>query len=178
MKARSFFEQNGGTYTQVGEVLIPTLTVEETKPIGRWGRLRKNYLKEHHSAVYLSMLLDGTLHRHLAEIDETANERIDLITKQLADKRGITETLKAEDPLRWVQEMNAIRASAEETALAELIYAFGCAIPHGHYIKPAWIPCVRCSPSPSLLPASVTTVKQKSAEQTGRELPLLRHRQL
>ena len=70
------------------------------------------------------MLLDGTLHPHLAEIDETANERIDLITKQLADKRGITETLKAEDPLRWVQEMNAIRASAEETALAELIYAF------------------------------------------------------
>jgi hypothetical protein len=124
VKTQSFFEQNGGTYTQVGEVLIPTLTVEETKPIGRWGRLRKNYLKEHHSAVYLSMLLDGTLHRHLAEIDETANERIDLITKQLADKRGITETHKAEDPLRWVQEMNAIRASAEETALAELIYAF------------------------------------------------------
>ena len=124
MKARSFFELNGGTYTQFGEVLIPNLTVEETRPIGRWGRLRKNYLKEHHSAIYSSMLLDGTLHRHLAKIDETANERINLITKQLAGKRGIAETLKAEDQLRWVQEMNAIQASAEETALAELIYAF------------------------------------------------------
>lgn len=124
MKTQSFFEQNGGTYTQVGDVLIPNFTVEETKPIGRWGRLRKNYLKEHHSAVYSSMLLDGTLHQHLAEIDETANERINLITKQLADKRGITEKLKADRQLLWVQEMTEIRASAEETVLAELIYAF------------------------------------------------------
>lgn len=124
MKAQSFFEQNGGTYTQVGDVYIPNLTVEETKPIGRWGRLRKNYLKEHHSSVYSSMLLGGTLHQHLAEIDEIANERINLITEQLADKRGITEKLKADSQLRWVQEMAAIRASAEETVLAELIYAF------------------------------------------------------
>ena len=124
MKAQSFFEQNGGTYTQVGDVLIPNLTVEETKPIGRWGRLRKNYLKEHHSAVYSSMLLDGTLHQHLAEIDEVADERNDLITRQLADKRGITEKLKADSQLRWVQEMNTIRATAEEIILAELIYAF------------------------------------------------------
>jgi len=124
MKAQSFFEQNGGTYTQVGDVLIPDLSVEESRPFGRWGRMRRRYLKEHHPTVYSNMLLDGTLYQHLAEIDEAADERIDLITKQLADKRGITEKLKADNQLRWVQEMNAIRASAEETVLSELIYAF------------------------------------------------------
>lgn len=124
MKAQSFFEQNGGTYTQGGDVLIPNLTVEETKPIGRWGRLRRRYLKEHHPAVYLNMLLDGTLYQHLAEIDDAADERINLSTKQLAGKRGIAEKLKADNQLLRVQEMNAIRASAEETVLSELIYAF------------------------------------------------------
>ncbi|MCR5575774.1 MAG: TnpV protein [Oscillospiraceae bacterium] len=124
MKAQSFFEQNGGTYTQVGDVLIPALSVEESRPFGRWGRMRRRYLKEHHPTVYSNMLLDGTLYQHLAEIDEAADERIDLITKQLADKRGITEKLKADNQLRWVQEMNSIYAAAEETILAELIYAF------------------------------------------------------
>ena len=124
MKAQSFFEQNGGTYTQVGDVLISDPTVEETKPIGRWGRLRRRYLKEHHPAIYSNMLLNSTLYPHLAEIDEAADERIDLVTKQLAGKRGITEMLKAEYQLRWVREMNVSRASAEETVLAELIYAF------------------------------------------------------
>ena len=124
MKAQSFFEQNGGTYTQVGEVLIPNLTVEETTPIGRWGRMRKSYLKEQHPAEYSNMLLNGSLYKHLADIDEAADERINLITKQLVAKYGVTEKLKAQDQLRWVQEMNAIRATAEETALAELINAF------------------------------------------------------
>lgn len=124
MKAQSFFEQNGGTYTQVSDVLIPNLTIEEASPIGRWGRMRKHYLKEQHPAVYSNMLLNGTLYQHLVEIVEAAEERIGLITKQLAAKRGITEKLKAENQLRWVQEMNAIRISAEETVLTELIYAF------------------------------------------------------
>ena len=124
MKAQSFFEQNGGTYTQVGDVLIPNLTVEETKPIGRWGRMRRQYLKEYHPAVYSNMLLNGTLYQHLAEIDEAADERIDLITRQLAGKRGIAEKIEADNQLLWVQEMNAIRASAEEAVLSELIYAF------------------------------------------------------
>ncbi|MCR5135722.1 MAG: TnpV protein [Oscillospiraceae bacterium] len=120
---QSFFEQSGGTYTQVGDVLIPNLTVEETKPIGRWGHMRRRYLREHHPAVYSNMLLGGTLYQHLAEIDKAADERINLITKQLADKRGITEKVKSANQLLWVQEMNSIRASAEETILAELIYA-------------------------------------------------------
>ena len=123
MKAQSFFEQNGVTYRQVGDVLIPNLTVEETAPIGRWGRTHKRYLKEHRPAVYSNMILNGSLYRHLADIDRAADERIDLITKYLAIKRGITEKLKAEEQLRWVQEMNAIRILAEETVLAELIYA-------------------------------------------------------
>lgn len=124
METQSFFEQNGGTYTQVGDVLIPNLTVEETRPIGRWGRIRRRYLKEYHPAVYSNMLLNGTLYQHLTEIDEAADERIDLITKQFAGKRGISEKLKAANQLLWVQEMNSIRTSAEETVLAELIYAF------------------------------------------------------
>lgn len=121
---KSFFEQIGGTYTQVGDVLIPNLTVEETAPIGRWGRMRKRYLKEQHPAVYSNMILNGSLYNHLSEINKAADERIELIVRQLAAKRGITEKLKAEDQLRWVQEMNAIRATAEEIVLAELIYAF------------------------------------------------------
>lgn len=124
MNAQSFFEQNGGTYTQVGNVLIPNLTIEETRPIGRWGRMRRRYLREHHPTIYSNMLLGGALYQHLAEIDKAAYERINLITKPFADKRGITEKLKADNQLRWVQEMNAIRASAEEAVLSELIYAF------------------------------------------------------
>ena len=124
MKAQSFFEQNGGTYTQVGDILIPDLSVEESRPFGRWGQMRRRYLREHHPAVYSNMLLGGTLYQHLVEIDEAADERIDLITKQLVAKRGITEKLKAANHLLWVQEMNSICAAAEETILAELIYAF------------------------------------------------------
>ena len=123
MKTQSFFEQNGGTYTQVDDVLIPNLVVEDTEPIGRWGRMRKRYLKDHHPVAYPNMLLNGSLYRHLAEINKAADERIDLITTRLARKCNITEIFKAEDQLRWLQEMNAIRSTAEETVLAELIYA-------------------------------------------------------
>ena len=119
--ARGYHIREGKTKS---DAYIPDLLVEETKPIGRWGRLRKNYLKEHHPAVYSNMLLGGMLYQHLAEIDEAADERIDLITKQLVAKRGITEKLKAANHLLWVQEMNSICAAAEEPILAELIYAF------------------------------------------------------
>ena len=123
---KSFFELNGGTYTQVGDVLLPDLCIEEAeqRPIGKYGRMRKRYLKEQHPAVYSNMILNGSLYNHLSEINKAADERIELIVRQLAAKRGITEKLKAEDQLRWVQEMNAIRATAEEIVLAELIYAF------------------------------------------------------
>ena len=121
---KSFFEQNGGAYTRVGDVLLPNLSIgeEEQRSIGKYAQMRKRYLKEHRPVIYSVMLLDGTLFKHLADIDNAVQERIDLITAQLAAQRGITERLKAENQLRWVQEMNSIRASAEENVLSEIIY--------------------------------------------------------
>ena len=120
--AVSFFEQNGGTYTQIGDVLIPDLTVEETKLIGRWGRMRRRYLKEHRPAVYSAMLLNGELHGHLAEIDEACGERMELLTQQMAKHEGVTEALKAADQMEWVRRMNSIRNRAEEIVTCDLIY--------------------------------------------------------
>ena len=121
--AVSFFEQNGGTYTQIGDVLIPDLTVEETKLIGRWGRMRSRYLKEHRPAVYSAMLLNGELYGHLAEIDQSCEDRLDCIVRQMAKREGVTETLKAADQMEWVRRMNSIRSRAEEIVMSELIYA-------------------------------------------------------
>ncbi len=120
--AVSFFEQNGGTYTQIGDVLIPDLTVEETKLIGRWGRMRRRYLKEHRPAVYSAMLLNGELYGHLAEIDQACEDRLDCIVRQMAKREGVTETLKAADQMEWVRRMNSIRNRAEEIVLHELVY--------------------------------------------------------
>ncbi len=120
--AVSFFEQNGGTYTQIGDVLIPDLTVEETKLIGRWGRMRRRYLKEHRPAVYSAMLLNGELYGHLAEIDQACEDRLDCIVRQMAKREGVTETLKAADRMEWVRRMNSIRNRAEEIVLHELVY--------------------------------------------------------
>ena len=120
--AVSFFEQNGGTYTQIGDVLIPDLTVEETKLIGRWGRMRSRYLKEHRPAVYSAMLLNGELYGHLAEIDQSCEDRLDCIVRQMAKREGVTETLKAADQMEWVRRMNSIRNRAEEIVVHELIY--------------------------------------------------------
>ena len=120
--AVSFFEQNGGTYTQIGDVLIPDLTVEETKLIGRWGRMRSRYLKEHRPAVYSAMLLNGELYGHLAEIDQACEDRLDCIVRQMAKREGVTETLKAADQMEWVRRMNSIRNRAEEIVVHELIY--------------------------------------------------------
>ncbi|MBQ3482227.1 MAG: TnpV protein [Oscillospiraceae bacterium] len=122
--AVSFFEQNGGTYTRVGDMLLPNLILEETesKPIGKYGRMRKKYLKEHHPAVYSAMLLNGELYRHLSEIDEGCEERMDLLARQMAEREGVTEALKAADQVEWVQRMNSIRCRAEEIVLNELVF--------------------------------------------------------
>ncbi len=122
--AVSFFEQNGGTYTRVGDVLLPNLILEETesKPIGKYGRMRKKYLKEHHPAVNSAMLLNGELYRHLSEIDEGCEERMDLLARQMAEREGVTEALKAADQVEWVQRMNSIRCRAEEIVLNELVF--------------------------------------------------------
>ena len=122
--AVSFYEQNGRTYTRVGDMLLPDLTLEETesKPIGKYGRMRKRYLKEHRPAIYSAMLLNGELYGNLSEIDQACEERMKLLARQMAKQEGMTEALKAADQMEWVRRMNSIRSRAEEIVLNELVY--------------------------------------------------------
>lgn len=111
------------TYTRNGDNLFPALYLEdENLPIGKYGLLRKSYLKEHKRGWYSSLLLTGKLDAHLAEIDHSCNERIELIMNQLARREGVTEALKAADQMEWLRRMNNIRARAEEIVLSELVY--------------------------------------------------------
>ena len=111
------------TYLRNVDYLFPDLSLEGTDlPIGKYGLLRKRYLKEHKRGWYSSLLLTGKLDAHLAEIDHSCNERIELIMNQLARREGVTEALKAADQMEWVRRMNNIRASAEEIVLSELVY--------------------------------------------------------
>ena len=111
------------TYTRNGDYLFPDLYLEDADPpIGKYGLLRKSYLKEHKRGWYSSLLLTGELDAHLAEIDHSCNERIELIMNQLARREGITEAIKATDQMEWVRRMNCIRARAEEIVLSELVY--------------------------------------------------------
>ena len=93
---KSFFEQNGGTYTQNGDVLLPDLSIGESeqRPIGKYGRMRKRYLKEHRPVLYSNMLLSGKLFCHLAEIDQACEERLKLLIRQMAEQESVTEALK------------------------------------------------------------------------------------
>ena len=125
MKSRkSFYEQSGGTYTQVGDVLLPNLSIGEDgqQPIGKYGRMRKHYLKEQHPVLYSELLLSGKLYPHLLEIDEACEERMELLTRQIAKQEDVTEALKATDQMEWVRCMNSIQNRAEEILLHELVY--------------------------------------------------------
>ena len=121
---KSLFEQMGGTYRQEGDYLLPNLDPPDTPPqqIGKYGHLRKRNLKNHRPGLYSAMLLNGTLFQHLAEIDQTCNERVELVIRQMADREGVTEALKATAQLEWVGRMNNIRNRAEETVLSEMVY--------------------------------------------------------
>ena len=111
------------TYLRNGDNLFPALYLEDANlPIGKYGLSRKSYLKEHKRGWYSSLLLTGKLDEHLAEIDHTCTERVELIMNQLARREGITEALKAADQMTWVARMNSIRAKAEEIVLSELVY--------------------------------------------------------
>ena len=113
------------TYIQNGDYQIPNLILEEqteVKPLGKYGRMRKNYLKEHRTVLYNNLLLSGKLTAHLQEIDETANRRLEQMMPELAKAAGVTESLKASDPMKWVGLMNNCKAQAEEMILTELIY--------------------------------------------------------
>ena len=121
---KSFFEQNGGTYMQVGDVLLPDLSVgeEEQRPIRKYGRMRKHYLKEQHPVLYSELLLSGKLNSHLLEIDEACEARMELLALKMAKLEDVTEALKASDQMEWVRRMNSIRTRAEESVLNDLVY--------------------------------------------------------
>ena len=122
---KSLYEQMGGTYHLGADgMYYPNLELpeEETPRFGKYGRMRHTYLREHRKAYYTTLLLSGKLVAHLNEIDDAANTRMELLTKQMAKSRGITETLKAQDQLAWVGAMNNIRNVAEETVNAEVIF--------------------------------------------------------
>ena len=110
------------TYRTVNDVQIPNLTIPETAPIGRYGRMRQRYIKEHRPVLWNRLVLTGALYEHLHEIETAAQRRIDLMLPKLAASAGATEALKASDPLRWTGLMNACKAQAEEVVLSELIY--------------------------------------------------------
>ncbi len=121
---KSIFEQKGGTYTQVGDYLLPNLTIDESEQqqIGKYGRMRKRYLKEHRPVLYTNLLTTGKLDQHLAEIDKACEEQMELLIEQMAKREGATEALKAADQMEWVRRMNNIGARAEEIVLSELVY--------------------------------------------------------
>ena len=113
------------TYTRSGDYLIPDLSLTEQPqaPLGKYGRMRKDYLKEHRPVLWNSLLLSGTLQEHLLETDAAAQSRLELLMPELMKDAGATEALKASDPMRWVGLMNACKAQAEETILKELVYS-------------------------------------------------------
>ena len=115
--------ENNLTYIQSGDYLIPDLRLSEQpqKPLGKYGRMRKAYLKEHRPILYNQLLMSEKLYPHLIEIDETADSRLEQMMPQLAEIAGATEELKARDPMQWVGLMNTCKAQAEEILLAELI---------------------------------------------------------
>ena len=124
-RENSIFEQMGGTYVHLGGYLLPSLgiaPIEESRSIGKYGLLRKSYLKDHKTGWYQSMLLTGKLDKHLVDIDEQARERFERIIEQMKRVEQVTEELKAKNPLAWVQAMNSICNRADEIVRQELIY--------------------------------------------------------
>ena len=118
-------ETNGLTYDLVGDYYFPRLIVPEEPEgdLGRYGRMRKRFLKEHQPDTFALMLMESTLTQHLMDIDREAKEQIELITAQLARAEGVTEALKARDQLGWIRAMNSCRARAEEQVLREIVLA-------------------------------------------------------
>ena len=111
------------TYTLVGDYYIPSIALpEENRPIGRWGRLHRDYLEQHHPIRFNDLVLSGQLWIYLADLNEQAQERLSLIVEQMKASEAVTEELKAADQMAWVGAMNSIRNRAEEIILREMIY--------------------------------------------------------
>ena len=125
MEKYIFDKNNGLWYELQGDYYIPCLVPDgmDTSPVGMWGRKHLRYIKEHRPTLYADLLTSGKLSSYLAEVDNRAKEMFDLLVKQMAEKQGITEQLKAQDQMLWVQRMNNIRNAAEEIVNAEVIFA-------------------------------------------------------
>ena len=122
---KSLFEKLGGTYSQQGDYLLPDVKLppQGERPIGIWGHRRREFLKSRHRVKYYNMLTKCTLNAHLADISEAAEAMEELLTRQLKEQEGITEALKAADPMDWVSAMNSIATRVREIIYAELIYS-------------------------------------------------------
>ena len=123
--AKTIFEQMGGTYTIQGDYCLPDLALlpEEERHIGVWGQRRLNYLKHSRKGLYYNLLTSGKLRSHLADMEEEAQSLFLRLVKEYAEREGVTEQLKAENPTEWVQKMNNIRNRVAETVCADLIFA-------------------------------------------------------
>ena len=118
---KSTFELMGGTYRQEGDYLLPNLSVPEIAPIGIWGQRRRWYLREHRKTLYNALLLSGKLSSHLVDISQQAEDMFSQLVKQMAERAGVTEQLKADSQMEWVGHMNNIRGRAIEIVNDELI---------------------------------------------------------
>jgi len=123
--AKTIFEEMGGTYTQVGDYLLPNLELpeEEQQPIGVWGQRHRRYLKEHRRTTYATLLTSGRLNSYLVDIDRQAEDLFSRLVKQMAKAEGVTEALKAANPMEWVGRMNNIRNRATEIVNEQVIYS-------------------------------------------------------
>ena len=119
---QTIFEKMGGTYRQEGDYLLPNIGVPESPQIGLWGQRRLQYLRTNKNVLYMTMLMSGKLKNHLEEVDKSAEEMFNQLIVQLKAQEGVTEELKANDQLEWVQRMNNIRNRAAEIVFKELIY--------------------------------------------------------
>ena len=119
---KSLFEQMGGTYHREGEFLLPDIELPEEKPIGVWGTRHYHHLRKTNRILFSQLMISGKMNDYLADIDKQAEELFSQLVKQLAEKEGITEVLKAADQMEWVRQMNGIRAQATEIVNNELIY--------------------------------------------------------
>ena len=123
MEKHVYDEKNGLSYTLCGDCYLPDLVLNEEEPTyGKYGMLRKQFLKEHRSARYQYLLLTGKLNEHLNQTDQEAREQVETLMEQMTEKQGVTEELKAQDQMKWVRLMNNIKASAEEIILKNMVY--------------------------------------------------------
>ena len=120
---KTIYEQLGGTYREEKGSLIPDVELPEQKPIGKYGKMHLDYLKQHRRGRYSTLLGEGRLNAYLSEINEQAQEMLISLIVEFAKAQGIDEHLKATDQMRWVQMMNNVRSSAEDTVMRELILA-------------------------------------------------------